>query len=150
MTKLRLGAAALAALTLAGCGTLGPPPQPYAGPVVAMPDTCTDIAASIYFERDSAALSRDAMQVLRGIAAQAESCGFRNVDVYGLSDTVGAPAVNVVLSERRAETVTRELAQLGYNEVTFKLVAAGEAGAAMPTGEVAPMRRRVDIIFSNR
>ena len=150
MTKLRLSATLLAALTVAGCETLGPPPQPYTGPVVAMQDTCTDITASIYFERDSAALTRDATQVLRGIAAQAESCGFRTVNVYGLSDTVGTPAANVALSGRRAETVTRELAQLGYNEVTFKLVAAGEAGAAMPTGEVQPMRRRVDIIFSNR
>lgn len=150
MTKLRLSAVALAALAVAGCETLGPPRQPYTGPVVAMPDTCTDITASIYFERDSARLTRDAMEVLRGIAAQAESCGFRSVTVYGLSDPVGAPAANVALSERRAEIVTRELAHLGYTEVTFKLVAAGEAGAIMPTGEVQPLRRRVDIIFSGR
>ena len=150
MTTLRivgLGAALLAAATVAGCETLAPS-QPYTGPVVAVPDTCTDITASIYFERDSATLTRDAMQVLRGIAAQAESCGFESVNVYGLSDPVGAPAANVALSKRRAETVTRELAQLGYNEVTFKLVAAGEAGAVTPTGEIQPLRRRVDIIFA--
>ena len=144
MAALLMGAAALTA-----CVTPGQQP-PYAGPVVAAPNPCTDITASIYFERDSAALTRDAMQVLRGIAAQAEACRFRNVDVYGLSDPVGAPAANVALSQRRAETVSRELAQLGYTEVTFKLIAAGESGAVMPTGEVEPLRRRVDIIFGPR
>ena len=144
LAAVLMGAAALAACVMPG----GQPP--YTGPVVASPNPCTDITASIYFERDSAALTRDAMQVLRGIAAQAEACRFKNVSVYGLSDPVGAPSANVALSERRAETVSRELAQLGYTEVTFKLVAAGESGAVMPTGEVEPLRRRVDIIFGAR
>ena len=144
LAAVLMGAAALAACVMPG----GPPP--YTGPVDASPNPCTDITASIYFERDSAALTRDAMQVLRGIAAQAEACRFRNVNVYGLSDPVGAPAANVALSQRRAETVSRELAQLGYTEVTFKLIAAGESGAVMPTGEVEPLRRRVDIIFGAR
>ena len=153
MTKLHrmagLAAMLAGATALAGCETLGPA-KPYSGPVVAVADSCTDITASIYFERDSARLNRDAEQVLRAIAAQAEACRFRNVDVYGLSDPVGAPAANVALSQRRAETVSRELAQLGYTEVTFKLIAAGESGAVMPTGEVEPLRRRVDIIFGPR
>ena len=91
-----------------------------------------------------------ALAAIACIAAQAEACRFSDVDVYGLSDPVGAPAANVALSRRRAETVSRELAQLGYAEVTFKLIAAGESGAVMPTGEVEPLRRRVDIIFGPR
>ena len=86
----------------------------------------------------------------RAIAAQAEACRFNDDNVYGLSDPVGAPAANVALSERRAETVTTELARLGFTEVTFKLVAGGETGAVMPTGDVEPLRRRVDIIFGAR
>lgn len=140
----------LAAMALAGCETLPGSPAPYTGPVVAAPNACTDATASIYFERDSASLTRDAREVLRAIAAQAEACRFQAVTVYGLSDPVGAPAANVALSERRAETVTRELAGLGFNEVTFRLVAAGEAGAVLPSGEVQPLRRRVDIIFGAR
>ena len=46
--------------------------------------------------------------------------------------------------------MTTELARLGFTEVTFKLVAGGETGAVMPTGEVEPLRRRVDIIFGAR
>lgn len=145
-----LGALLLVAGVAAGCETIPGSQAPYTGPVVAAPSNCTDATASIYFERDSASLTRDAREVLRAIAAQAEACRFQAVTVYGLSDPVGAPAANVALSKRRAETVTRELAGLGFNEVTFRLVAAGEAGAVMPTGEVQPLRRRVDIIFGAR
>ncbi len=138
------GAIALALLT-AGCASIG---GGYDGPVVETPDNCSDLTASVYFDRDSASLTRDARQVLRLIAAQAESCRFTEVNVYGLSDPVGAPAANVALSERRADTVQMELARLGFDEVTFKVVAAGEAGAVTPQGEIQPLRRRVDIIFS--
>lgn len=149
MIKLRriAGAGALLLIAgVAGCDTL-PGPAIYRGPVVAAPSSCADLTASIYFARDSATMTKDAEALLAAAAAQAESCNFRNVKIYGLSDPVGAPAANVALSKRRAEVVTRELARLGFAEVTFKLVAAGEAGAVMPTGEVEPLRRRVDIIF---
>lgn len=139
------GALVLAALSAAGCGVID---KPYDGPVVAMANPCADLTASIYFDRDSATLTREAEQVLRGSAAQAESCRFQTVNVYGLSDPVGAPAANIALSKRRAEAVTRELARLGFSAVTFKLVAAGSAGSMTPSGEVQPLRRRADIIFS--
>jgi len=141
------GALVLAMSAMAGCGSLRPPP-PYTGPMVAMPNPCADLNASIYFERDSAALTREAKDVLRGAAAQAENCRFTTVQVFGLSDPVGAPAANIRLSERRAEAVTQELARLGFTQVTFKLVAAGENGARTLSGEVEPLRRRADIIFS--
>jgi peptidoglycan-associated lipoprotein len=145
----RMAGAGALVLALAACGT-PPGPSIYKGPVVAATDACSDLTASIYFARDSAALTRDGKAVLQGAAAQAESCNFRDVEIYGLSDPVGAPAANVALSKRRAEVVTAELARLGFAEVTFKLVAAGETGAVMPTGEVEPLRRRVDIIFGAR
>lgn len=151
MTMIRLGRAAgasalvLAVMASAGCGTIQ---RVYKGPVVVMPNLCSDLNASIYFERDSAALTREAKALLRGAAAQAESCKFTNVQVYGLSDPVGAPAANIALSERRAEAVTKELARLGFSQVTFKLIAAGSAGSITPSGEIQPLRRRADIIFS--
>jgi peptidoglycan-associated lipoprotein len=132
---------------VAGCSSL-PMPGRYEGPAVVMPNSCENLTASIYFDRDSAALTKDAKALLRAAAAQAESCNFETVEVYGLSDPVGAPAANLALSKRRAEVVTGELAKLGFNEVTFKLLAAGETGAITPTGEVQPLRRRADVIFS--
>ena len=89
-----LAAVLMGATALAACVAPGRQ-APYTGPVVAAPNPCTDITASIYFERDSAALTRDAMQVLRGIAAQAEACQFKTVSVYGLSDPVGVPVPEV-------------------------------------------------------
>lgn len=154
MTRLHhlagVGGALLAAAAMGACQSLPGHSQPYAGPIVAAQNTCTDATASIYFEPNSAGLTRDAREVLRAIAAQAEACRFQLVTVYGLTDPVGAPAANVALSERRAEAVTRELSRLGFNEVTFKLVAGGSAGSITPTGEVQPLRRRVDVIFGAR
>jgi peptidoglycan-associated lipoprotein len=141
-----LGALALATVGLAGCGVL--PGKPYSGPIVAAVDSCYDLTASIYFNGNSAALTGDAKAVLRGAAAQAEGCKFGTVNVYGLTDPVGTPADNAALSRRRAEVVTQELARLGFKQVTFKLIAQGAAGAVMPGGEVEPLRRRADIIFS--
>ena len=139
------GALVLAISTTAGCGTL---PTPYRGPAVVTPNMCADLSASIYFDRDSAALTREAKELLRGAAAQAESCRFSVVQVYGLSDPVGAPGANIALSERRADVVRKELARLGFGQVTFNLIAGGETGAITPSGEVQPLRRRADVIFS--
>lgn len=137
----------LAIAATAGCSML-PLPKPYSGPAVVMPNPCENLTASIYFDRGSTAMTRDAREVLRGAAAQAETCQFRTVTVYGLSDPVGAPAANLALSRKRAEVVTGELARLGFNEVTFHLLAAGEAAATTLAGEVEPLRRRADLIFS--
>ena len=149
MTRLHqiagLSALTLALAATAGCGVL---PKTYRGPAVVTPDQCENLTASIYFDRDSAKLTRDGGQVLRGAAAQAESCRFKTVTVHGLSDPVGSPAANLALSERRAEVVTKELARLGFTAVTFKLLAGGEAGATTASGEVQPLRRRADVTFS--
>ncbi|HEX6860371.1 MAG TPA: OmpA family protein [Caulobacteraceae bacterium] len=139
----------LAISASAGCSML-PLTKPYRGPAVVAVNTCEDLTATIYFDRDSAALTRDARAVLRGAAAQAEGCGFDLVEVYGLSDPVGSPAANLKLSGQRADAVRNELARLGYNQLTFKLIAGGAVGAVMPSGAIDPLRRRADVIFTNQ
>ena len=67
LAALLMGAAALTA-----CVTPGQQP-PYAGPVVAAPNPCTDITASIYFERDSAAMPRSTCMASRVSAAESRS-----------------------------------------------------------------------------
>jgi len=69
MTSISRAAVALAAmaLTAAGCQTA---PKPPPGPVVAMVNPCADLTVSIYFERDSVKLTREARAVLRGAAAR--------------------------------------------------------------------------------
>jgi len=143
-----VAALVLIAATVSGCSTMHKVMHPaYSGPVMAMPSNCSDLTATIYFDRGSAVLTREAKDALKIAAAQAESCHFRAVDVYGLSDAVGAPAANLALSKRRAEVVTGVLAQLGFTTVNFKLVAAGEAGAVNASGAVEPLRRQADVIF---
>jgi peptidoglycan-associated lipoprotein len=121
--------------------------RPYSGPVMAPPGDCSDLTATIYFDRGSAALTREAKDALKIAAAQAESCHFTAVDVYGLADAIGAPAANLALSKRRAEVVTGVLAQLGFTTVNFKLVAGGQVGAVNANGAVEPLRRQADVIF---
>ena len=143
-----LAALVIIAAAASGCTTVHKIVHPpYEGPKVVLPNNCTDMTATIYFDRGSSTLTSDAKAALKIAAGQAETCGFRAVDVYGLSDAVGAPAANIAISKRRAEAVTRQLAQLGFTAVTFKLVAAGDAGATNAEGEVEPLRRRADVIF---
>jgi len=150
ISRGRAGIAALVVIAAAvsGCASVRQKTHlPYAGPKVVLPNNCTDMTATIYFNQGSAVLTTDAKAALKIAAAQAEACKFHAVDVYGLSDAGGAPAANIAISKRRAEAVTRQLAQLGFTAVTFKLVAAGAAGAVTPEGEAEPLRRRADVIF---
>ena len=140
-----LGAGVLAAAMLAGCESL--PKIGKAKPAVVMVNPCEDLTVSIYFNRDSTNLTREARAALRGAAAQAEGCQFGAVDVYGLSDSVGTVEANLAVSKVRAKTVTTELAKLGFNTVNFNVVAAGETGALTESGQARPLRRRADVIF---
>jgi outer membrane protein OmpA-like peptidoglycan-associated protein len=143
-----LAALVIAAASVSGCASMrNVIHPPYTGPAMAVPSSCADLTATIYFDRGSAVLTREAKDALKIAAAQAESCRFKAVDVYGLSDAVGAPAANLALSKRRAEVVTGALAQLGFTTVNFKLVAAGDAGAVNASGAVEPLRRQADVIF---
>jgi peptidoglycan-associated lipoprotein len=143
-----VAALVLIAAATSGCSTVrNVVHRPYSGPVMAMPSSCSDLTATIYFSRGSAVLTREAKDALKIAAAQAESCHFKAVDVYGLSDAIGAPAANLALSKRRAEVVTGVLAQLGFTTVNFKLVAGGDVGAVSPSGAVEPLRRQADVIF---
>jgi outer membrane protein OmpA-like peptidoglycan-associated protein len=143
-----MAALVLIAAATSGCSSMHKAiSRPYTGPVMAVPSTCSDLTATIYFNRGSAVLTREAKDALKIAAAQAESCHFKSVDVYGLSDAVGAPAANLALSKRRAEVVTGVLAQLGFTTVNFKLVAAGDVGAVNANGAVEPLRRQTDVIF---
>ena len=71
-------------------------------PVAVAPPVCADFQASLYFDRDSAVLTREARMVLANAKAQARDCAVRSVRVVGLADAVGAPDANLALSSRRA------------------------------------------------
>jgi peptidoglycan-associated lipoprotein len=135
-----LVAALLSGVALSGCNTLG-------RGKVAPTNLCEDLTVSIYFEKDSAALTREAKQVLGEAAKMRSGCALGVVNVLGLADPVGDPQANLALSEKRAGVVTQTLGGLGFGNVN--IAAAGESGSTTAAGEVRPLRRRADVVFKS-
>lgn len=136
-----------ALLATAGCAATDGPFRTLRKPVAAAPAVCADFQASLYFDRDSAALTREARMVLDNAKVQARDCTVRSVRVVGLADAVGAPADNLALSRRRAEAVSQALARVGFAKVDVDMAAVGDAGAVSTSGAAAPLRRRADVLF---
>jgi len=137
-----VGAVVLSGLA-AGCAST---PWPKSrSQVVQTAPSCEDFAVQIYFENRSAKLTSEARSVLKSADAVATGCKVASVRVIGLADAVGAPDTSLQVSKQRADTVTRALAKMGYDNVAFG--AAGEAGATTTDGEARPLRRRADIQF---
>ncbi len=134
---MMLGAAAL---VLGGCGTVAGFRK------AAVPNPCQDLTVSIYFMRDSAAITREARAVLKGAGDMAAGCNLGEVDVLGLADSVGDPGVNLALSRKRAEAVRAAVERLGFATVNFRMDAAGDVGATTVSG-AEPLRRRADVTF---
>lgn len=130
-----------AALMLSGCGTV---PGFHK---VRVTNPCQDLTVSIYFERDSAAITREARAVLKGAGDMARGCALGQVDVVGLADSVGDPDVNLALSKKRAEAVQGAVRRLGFTTVNFQVGAVGESGAMTASGDDKPLRRRADVTF---
>ena len=130
----------LSGVALAGCNTLG-------RGKVAPTNLCEDLKVSIYFEKDSAQVTREARQVLSEAAKMRKGCALGVVDVLGLADAVGDPQANFELSEKRAKTVTQTLGGLGFGNIN--IAAAGESGSTTTAGEVRPLRRRADVVFKS-
>lgn len=141
-------AAMTAATTLGGCATV----QDARARLVRAPARCVDQTVQIYFEPQSAALTREGRLVIDQAAADARGCRVTAVDVVGLADAAGAPDANLELSRRRAEAVAQALAANGLPPAEFRVGAAGQAGAVTPDGRAAPLRRRADVTLhlSNR
>jgi len=130
----------LTGLAIAACSTVNPRDR-----IVAAPPRCEDITVQIYFEPDSAQITKEGRAVLAQAASQAKTCRVDRVGVLGLADAVGAPAANLELSKRRAASVTAALAATGLPAAEFDLTAAGQSGAVTVGGDAQPLRRRADV-----
>jgi outer membrane protein OmpA-like peptidoglycan-associated protein len=122
--------------------------MPHApGQLVKAPAHCVDQAVQIYFDADSAELTREGRMVIHQAAGAAAGCRVASVEVIGLADAQGAPNANLELSKRRAAAVAAVLEADGLPAAEFKVGAAGQAGAVTPEGKAAPLRRRADVIL---
>lgn len=137
-TALSLAAAVAGALALGGCATRS------RGDLV-QDARCVDFSFQVYFEEQSAALTRAARTVISDAREQLRGCPTPGVEVVGLADYRGPADVNLALSRQRAEVVAGALARSGFATPSFRVLAAGEAGALTAAGEAEPMRRRAEI-----
>jgi outer membrane protein OmpA-like peptidoglycan-associated protein len=115
--------------------------------IVKAPSRCVDQTVQIYFEPESAEVTKEGRAVLRAAAAQSKPCKVASVDILGLSDATGGADANLDLSKRRAQSVTAALSSVGLPAGEFKVAAAGQAGSTTADGAAKPLRRRTDVVL---
>lgn len=130
-----------ALLVITGCSTV----RNARDRIVKPQARCADLTVQIYFEPDSAEVTKDGRAVLQAAAGQTKGCKVASVSVLGLADAAGAPAANLELSKRRADAVARALAATGLPAAEFDTAGAGQAGAVTASGDTRPLRRRADV-----
>lgn len=136
----------LAMAGLSSCSSLGFGSR---SDLVVDPTACRETAVPIYFEEGQAGLTAPAHELIRNGADALRGCHIDRVRIVGLASASGSAAANMTLSERRALTVARALADAGLPTPTFDVEAAGEEGAR-EGGVSEPVRRRVEVIIEAR
>ena len=113
--------------------------------------TTIRISSDVLFEFDSATLTPAAAAHLARLAERLKGS---KVEIGGFTDSLGAPAYNRKLSQRRADTVKDELARLGATGLTARgygesrPVAPNEInGKDNPEGRAE--NRRVELVFGS-
>ena len=130
-------------LSLSACATV----KSARDRIVRAPVRCADQTVQIYFEPNSAEVTKEGRAVLNLAAKDSQACKVSSVEVLGLADSVGAPDANLELSKRRAQSVTDALTAAGLPAADFKLAAAGQAGATNSKGDPRLLRRRTDVVL---
>jgi peptidoglycan-associated lipoprotein len=145
--KSTVGMAAMAIVAmgagLAGCANA---PWPRSRAQIETPATlCEDVQVQIYFDRDSALVTREGRSILASARNLARGCDVKAVTVLGLADALGAPGANLDLSRRRGDAVRKALIKAGFKAVALDVQAGGDTGATTAGGVAKPLRRRADI-----
>jgi peptidoglycan-associated lipoprotein len=141
MTRLLTISAMTLAAGLAGCASM----QPHG--LVTTAKGCQDQTVQVYFDADSAAVTKEGRAVLHQAADLAKGCRVDKVTILGLADAVGAPDANLALSKKRAEAVSQVLMHDKLPAAELDLQAAGQAGAVNAAGDSRPLRRRADVVL---
>jgi outer membrane immunogenic protein len=124
-----------------------PPPPPVAVPMAAPPRVPRNF--TVFFNFDRYNLTAEGRQVVDEAAHVFKSNGVAHIDLTGYTDLAGSVAYNLKLSQRRADTVTRYLVELGVPRGDIGVYARGKANPRVPTpdGVREPQNRRVEIIM---
>ncbi|MEI9964027.1 MAG: OmpA family protein [Caulobacteraceae bacterium] len=137
-TRPGVAFAVLAAAALSGCASVDRLRVRGVSP-------CRTTTATLYFDAGADDLSPPAQAVVAATAHQLKGCRVQELQLLGLADPAGVPQTNLELSQRRAEHVLAAFVKAGLPVPKYTLTAAGANGSVTASGEVEPVRRRVDV-----
>lgn len=103
---------------------------------------------TVYFATGSAAIDSENAQKVIAAASAFANAKAKEIVLSGHTDAVGSNAANVVLSEKRADTVKAMLIDLGVPLKAISTVYAGEAQLKVKTDTSEGQNRRVEIKLS--
>jgi outer membrane protein OmpA-like peptidoglycan-associated protein len=106
-----------------------------------------NLGVKLLFDTDVDSLTADGRDALRTVARTLRELGIDHLRVEGHTDTIGTTAYNQRLSQRRAESVARELARAGLSDDAIERVglAHRKPVADNATAEGRAQNRRVVI-----
>lgn len=134
----------IAAVSLLGaCSDPAVTPPPTPAPPQA------PVSYMTFFDLGSTKLSDQSMQTISQAAQVYKTKVSARIQVTGYADTVGSPALNLQLSQRRATVVKDALVKAGVPAAAIATSGDGETGLLVNTGDQAnePRNRRVAIVI---
>lgn len=136
---LMVAAVALGACDDSNMASAPPPPPPAAPP-----------SFMTFFDLGSTKLSDQSKTTIGQAAEVYKSRPNAKVTVTGYADTVGSPAVNMQLSQRRATVVKDALVAAGVPAAAITTSGSGDASLLVQTGpqQKEPRNRRVAIVIN--
>lgn len=113
-------------------------------------DVSIILSSDILFETGSANLSSNAEEILEQVAREIDDATSSSVSIDGYADNTGNDAINIPLSQERAESVESALSDLITRDgVTFNVEGHGSADpiADNETEDGRERNRRVSVTF---
>jgi len=125
-----------------------PAPQPVAAPAP-MPQPEVPTSYLVFFDFDSSRLTPEATSIVDTAASNAIQVGRTRIEVTGHTDRSGSRQYNMVLSQKRAQSVMERLVAQGIPRGDIAVFAKGEDQPLIPTGDGVreAQNRRVEIIL---
>lgn len=127
-------------------------PEPPMPPVLPRSPACESaLAATLFFDWDSAVLPANTDESVAFVTANKEACGWNRFSIIGHTDRSGSDGYNDALSRSRADAVSVRMQAAGLSASALTVSGRGEAEPKVSTadGERNPTNRRVEITASN-
>lgn len=134
---------------IATVSLLGACSDPAVTPPSTPPPPQAPVSYMTFFDLGSTKLSDQSMKTIAQAAQVYKTKVNARIQVTGYADTVGSPAMNVQLSQRRATVVKDALVKAGVPAAAVATSGDGESGLLVNTGDQAnePRNRRVAIVI---